>query len=261
LEALGQLVRRDPRLVNIDARLERWAKRLGLAVPETGVVIARALEDLFALGVLDRVAAGDPSLAVRVGARARALWFDGDAKRDDSALRDLGPLRFGVGPSTKIADVLRASAILEPTELGPELGLVVSAERIEQLALAGRTEADLRAWLEPLGAWSTATQALVVDATRARNQLDFAPAAGFVWIEDSALREQLRTQPGLAGLFVDPSPQMGLLVRAGVSLERLVKACRSRSIALRLLDDAGSARLVAENKARKVGRPRQRPAR
>lgn len=252
LEVLGQLTLSDPRLVNIDARLERWAKRLGLAVPEASVLIARAIQDLFALGVLDRADRAEAlgtSSAVHVAVRTRSLWSQAaPASEAAVAVQALGPLRFEVGPATQIAATLAASALLEPAGFEQRLTFEVSAQSVEQFALAGGTAAQMRALLEPLGTWTDASQALVEEATRSRVRLDLAPAAGFVWIEDEALRERLRTQTGLAALFIEPSPPGGLLVRTGVSLERLLKACRARGIALRLLDDAGSGRWLAESK-------------
>lgn len=253
LEALGQLTLSDPRLVNIDARLQRWAKRLGLAVPEASVVIARATQDLFALGVLDRADRADAGLgtssAVHVAARTRSLWSQVvPASEAALAVQPLGPLRFELGPQTQIAATLAAGPLLEPSGFDPRLTFEVSPQGVERFALAGGTAAQMRALLEPLGTWTDASQALVEEATRSRVRLDLAPAAGFVWIEDEALRERLRTQSGLAVLFVEPSPPGGLLVRAGVSLERLLKACRARGVALRLLDDAGSGRWLAESK-------------
>jgi hypothetical protein len=58
----------------------------------------------------------------------------------------------------------------------------------------------------------------------------FVASAGFLWVEDTSLRELLRTRRPTAELFVDPSPPAGLIVEAGVDLDRLARRCRTVGI-------------------------------
>jgi hypothetical protein len=51
-----------------------------------------------------------------------------------------------------------------------------------------------------------------------------------LWIEDGNLRELLRSRKATAELFVDPSPPGGLLVQAGVDVDRLSRRCRTVGI-------------------------------
>ncbi len=57
-------------------------------------------------------------------------------------------------------------------------------------------------------------------------------ASGFLWVEDANVREMLRTRRPTQELFVDPSPPAGLLVAAGVDLERLSRRCRTVGVEL-----------------------------
>jgi hypothetical protein len=61
-------------------------------------------------------------------------------------------------------------------------------------------------------------------------RVDYIAAQGFLWIEDANLRDLLRTRRLTSELFVDPSPAGGLLVCAGVELEKLVKRCRTLGV-------------------------------
>ena len=61
----------------------------------------------------------------------------------------------------------------------------------------------------------------------------YAPE-GFLWVEDAACRT-LRTRRSTQELFVDPSPPAGLLVAAGVDLERVAR--RARTVGVEIVAD------------------------
>jgi len=61
-------------------------------------------------------------------------------------------------------------------------------------------------------------------------RVSYAPATGFLWVDDANLREMLRTRRATSELFVEPSPPGGLLVAAGVDLDRLSRRCRALGI-------------------------------
>jgi hypothetical protein len=81
----------------------------------------------------------------------------------------------------------------------------------------------------------------------------YVASSGFLWVEDGNVREMLRTRRPTAELFVDPSPQGGLLVAAGVDLDRLARRCRT--IGVEILQDGQVVR------ARTMPPPRLTPPR
>jgi hypothetical protein len=70
------------------------------------------------------------------------------------------------------------------------------------------------------------------------------PAAGFLWVEDGSVRELLRTRRATAELFADPSPPGGLLVVAGVDMDRLVRRCRTVGVEIAVDGEVVRARTI-----------------
>ena len=81
--------------------------------------------------------------------------------------------------------------------------------------------------------------------------------AGFLWVEDPEVRELLRSRRQTADLFVDPSPPAGLLVQAGVELERLARRCRSLGVELIVGGTPYRTRSVPPGKAGSGSGPRR----
>jgi hypothetical protein len=71
---------------------------------------------------------------------------------------------------------------------------------------------------------------LLVQASAVVGRAEFVNTEGFLWVEDPEVREMLRTRRATADLFVDPSPPAGLLVAAGVDMERLARRCRGLGV-------------------------------
>jgi hypothetical protein len=79
-------------------------------------------------------------------------------------------------------------------------------------------------------------------------------ASAFLWVEDQDIRELLRTRKTTADLFVDPSPPAGLLVQAGVDLDRLVRRCRGVGVEVEV--QGGDGAMIRA----RVMTPRPQPA-
>jgi hypothetical protein len=272
VEIFGRLVLGEPSLLTLQARLGQWSKRVGLASGDTAELLGHALVDLFTLGVIDQAELGDvsESAAIRLntrgaearahgisrlklaqdGAKARLAEADG-AESSLSVVGDPAALCFRVETATSLRQLLNAAHCFEIDRLDGQLFLRISADRIAARVLAGTTAAQLRSQLEPLAAWTEPVEALVAESTRPRARLDFVPSLGFLWIEDDALRLRLSSHPSTAALFLEPSPLGGLLVRANVGLERLVKACRAAGVVV--WHDAG---LLGAKRSRVTGKAR-----
>ena len=73
------------------------------------------------------------------------------------------------------------------------------------------------------------TRALV-QASAVLGRAQYVSTPGFLWVDDPELRELLRTRRQTADLFIEPSPPGGLLVAAGVDLERVTLRCRTLGV-------------------------------
>jgi hypothetical protein len=81
---------------------------------------------------------------------------------------------------------------------------------------------------------------MLAQASVVIGKASFVGASGFLWIEDPEVRELLRTRRPAAEMFVDPSPPGGLLIEAGVDLERLIRRCRALGVEIEA--DVGTLR-------------------
>jgi hypothetical protein len=71
---------------------------------------------------------------------------------------------------------------------------------------------------------------LLAQASAVLGRAEFVSSQGFLWVDDPEVRELLRTRRQTADLFVDPSPPGGLLIGAGVDLDRLARRCRALGV-------------------------------
>jgi len=100
-------------------------------------------------------------------------------------------------------------------------------------ALSAGFDADvLQSRLEVLAQLPDPIARSFAQASAVVGRAEFVATAGFIWVEDPEVRELLRTRRQTADLFVDPSPPSGLLVQAGIDLERIARRCRSLGVEL-----------------------------
>jgi hypothetical protein len=187
------------------------------------------LQSLPCLGLLDlgNEEGGDTGVALRLTARGRALLADkqptGDSAR--SAFVEANLLR--VGPTTTVATALAVGAFVDVARAQDVLELVVAPQTLAK-ALAAGFEADaLRQRIEAIAPLPDGLSRTLAQASVVVGRATFAPATGFLWVEDGNVRELLRTRRATADLFVDPSPPAGLLVSAAVDLDRLARRART----------------------------------
>jgi hypothetical protein len=113
-------------------------------------------------------------------------------------------------------------------------------------ALGAGIEAELmRTRLESLAALPDPVHRLLTQASTVLGRAEFVTSQGFLWVDDPEVRELLRTRRQSADLFVDPSPPGGLLIAAGVDLDRLARRCRALGVEVLVDGDVYRTRSTA----------------
>lgn len=270
----------DPRLVGIERLLRRWGERVssaeGVALAE--IVRRIVLESLPVLGVVDlgsesevaiptvsvpddatrasgAYAATMPgrSTTVRLTPRGRALLGRGPASasgtQEKSRFVDTHVLR--VGFSALVGHVLTLSVMAEVGRVEESIDLVLSPATIARAISSGAMSDEIRDRIEAIAPLPESLSQLLVQASVVVGKGSLVGCAGFLWVEDQEVREMLRTRRTTMDLFLDPSPQGGLLVAPGVDVERLVRRCRGLGVELEVSGEgilrAGAARSLTPN--------------
>ncbi len=237
--SLAGWLRSDDRVPGIARLLRRWAERGGLEPVEPMEVARRIVhESLPALGLLDLGEDEDlprdpeaddarPPLALRLTSRGRALLGDKVPGSETQASKFLDTHVLRLGSGATVGAVLSIAPFVEVARAAETLDLVVAPQTLAR-ALSAGIEADvLRARLEALAPLPETLSRTLAQASVVVGRATWQSAGGFLWIEDGNVRELLRTRRPTQELFVDPSPPGGLLVAAGVDLERLSRRCRT----------------------------------
>jgi hypothetical protein len=268
--AFERYVLEDPRIVGIERLLRRWAERLAITepVPPEEIVRRVVLESLPVLGVVDlgsesemALLAVNPELSassneeaakravgrsttLRLTQRGR-VYLAGrtsSTTAEPSSFVDGQVLR--VGGAALVAQVLSLAALSDIGRVEDTVDLVLSPAAITRAISAGALADEIRDRIEVLATppdrWQVLTQASVVVG-----KASFVPASAFMWIEDPEIRELLRTRRATADLFVDPSPPSGLLVGAGVDLDRLVRKCRGLGVEIEVSNEGTMRAMTA----------------
>ncbi len=247
--ALAAYLEDDPRAGGLRRLLERWAKRVGVSAPaEPDLVRQVLLDSLPSLGVVDlggadvESAAGSgelAGLALRLTSRGRELICrDGSgsalelssANRSASESQFVEPRLLQIGASARVADTLELGRFAELAGVDNVLELNVSSSAMSRGLAQGVEASEMRSRLEALVHLSEEISEALEQAGTIVGRATLAPAGGFLWIEDPDLREMLRSRQPAAELFVDPSPQGGLLVAQGVEPERVSRRCRALGV-------------------------------
>jgi hypothetical protein len=246
-EAVAAYVRSDARAPGVARLIERWAQRAGVE-PLTPAEMARriALDSLHYLGIVD---IGDPDSddpesigpTLRITPRGRAFlkaYGEGgpaDAPRlaqpEPSQFLDNQALRIGsaatVGAVIAIAPFVEIGSVV-----GSALDVLITPQVLSHALSAGFESDVIRARLEALAPLPDPMARTLAQASAVVGRAEFVATQGFLWVEDPEIRELLRSRRQTADLFVDPSPPAGLLIAAGVEMERLARRCRSLGIEL-----------------------------
>jgi hypothetical protein len=271
--SLGRWLKSDGRVAGLSRLLRRWAERGGLDPVEPLEVARRIVqESLPNLGILDLGEDEDvapdpefdgagPSIALRLTARGRALLAEREIpiEASDSKFLDTHVLRVGssacIGATLAIAPFVEVGRVLET------LDLVIAPQMLAR-ALAAGVDADvLRTRIEAVAPLPDSLSRTLAQASVVVGRGSWVSATGFVWIEDSNVRELLRTRRPTQDLFVDPSPPGGLLVAAGVDVERLSRRCRTLGVEILADGHAVRSRSTPPGSGKTTPLPRDGPGR
>ena len=226
----------DHRIPGVDRLLRRWAERVGTDVPDPMTVARRiVLESLPALGILDLGededdgdgSDGKPQLALRLTPRGRALVADKPAPTDAAASKFLDTHVLRLGPTAKVSAILGIFGFVDVGRVAEALDLVVAPQTLARALSAGYEADSLRLRIEAIAPLPETLSRTLAQASVVVGRGSFVPSIGFLWVDDPNVRELLRTRRSTSELFVEPSPQGGLLVSSQVDLDRLARRCRT----------------------------------
>lgn len=229
----------DHRVPGLARLLRRWSERVG-ADPVEPIEVARRIvhDSLPALGILDLGEDGGIShnadlddkggaIALRLTARGRALLAERTLTPDGEPSRFVDAQVLRLGAQSRVGAVLAIAALAEVGRAAETLDLTIAPQTLAR-ALSAGLEADvLRSRIEALAPLPESLSRILAQASVVVGRATWEPAAAFLWVEDPNVRELLRTRRPTQELFVDPSPPGGLLVVAGVDLDRLTRRCRT----------------------------------
>jgi hypothetical protein len=257
----------DHRIPGLARLLRRWAERGGLEPVEPMEVARRIVhESLPALGILDlgedEDLPRDPDadsdaapIALRLTARGRALLAEKIPTSEASASHFLDTHVLRLGPQAKVGAILAVAPFVEVGRAAEALDLIVAPQTLAR-ALSAGLEADvLRARIEALAPLPESLSRTLAQASVVVGRATWSAAGGFLWVEDGNVREMLRTRRPTQELFVDPSPPGGLLVIAGIDLERLARRCRTIGVEILADGQVVRARTVPPPPSSRSGGP------
>lgn len=237
--SLAGWLKSDERIPGIARLLRRWSERGGLE-PIEPMELARRIvhESLPALGVIDLgededlprdpdADAGAAPIALRLTARGRALLGDKVPAGDAPASKFLDTHVLRLGPAATVGAVLSIAPFVEVARAAETLDLLVAPQTLARALSAGLEAEVLRARLEAIAPLPETLSRTLAQASVVVGRASWQASAGFLWVDDPNVRELLRTRRATQELFVDPSPPGGLLVAAGVDLDRLARRCRT----------------------------------
>jgi hypothetical protein len=227
--SLERYLATDHRIPGVDRLLRRWAERVGAPVPSPMDVARRVvLESLPALGILDLGDDGDGAdVALRLTPRGRALVSDGAPPNEDEPSKFLDTHVLRVGATARVGAVLAIHGFVDVGRVAESLDLVVAPQTLARALSAGYEADSLRTRIEAIAPLPETLSRTLAQASVVVGRGSFVPTAGFLWVDDPNVRELLRTRRSTSELFLEPSPQGGLLVSQQVDLERLVRRCRT----------------------------------
>lgn len=234
-EAVAGFVRTDARVPGINRLIERWAQRSGIEPLTVSEIAHRiAFESLHNLGVVDLGDIDDdegmgPTL--RLTPRGRAYLGLGEGNGNGhGASHFLETQALRIGATARIADVLSLAPFTEIGSVTAHLDLILTQQSVARALGAGISGDQMHARLSALASLPDPIARLLAQASAVLGRAEYVPSGGFLWVDDPEVRELLRTRRQTADLFVEPSPAGGLLLAAGVDLERLSRRCRALGV-------------------------------
>ncbi len=232
--SLSGYLRTDHRVPGLTRLLRRWAERVGVEVTEPMEVARRiAQASLPALGIVDlgeddaEEGGTSPQIALRLTPRGRSLLSERPPTLDGTKSKFLDTHVLRIGPSTRVHALLAIAPFIEVGRATDTLDLIVAPQTLARALSAGFEADALRQRIEAVAPLPETLSRTLAQASVVVGRGTFSAGAGFLWVEDHNVRELLRTRRPTAELFVDPSPPAGLIVQAGVDLDRLSRRCRT----------------------------------
>jgi len=230
--SLEGYLRTDHRMPGLERLLRRWADRAGVEAVEPMEIARRVvLESLPTLGILDVGEDDDDDgktqVALRVTPRGRALVADRAPPQDDTPSKFLDTHVLRLGPTAKIAAIFGIFGFVDVGRAAETLDLIVAPQTLARALSAGYEADSLRQRIEAIAPLPETLSRTLAAASVVVGRGTFVPASGFLWVDDPNVRELLRTRRSTSELFLEPSPQGGLLVSAQVDLDRLARRCRT----------------------------------
>ena len=174
-------------------------------------------------------------------------------ERSTSASRPADKARVGA--------ILAIASFVEIGRAAETLDLIIAPQTLAR-ALSAGLEADvLRSRIEAIAPLPEALSRTLAQASVVVGRTTWVPASGLLWVEDANVREMLRTRRATQELFIDPSPPGGLLVMAGVDLDRLARRCRTIGVEILVDGQVVRARTVPPPSSKSTPPPRATPGR
>jgi hypothetical protein len=169
--------------------------------------------------------------------------------RERSCFVDEKTLR--VGAETLVDSVLRVGEWVEVTRTQGWLEVTFSQRRLAAFLVNGGAAASVLEAFAKLAPVPDELVRAIREATTTRGLGELVVASGFMWVTDAVLREQLRVHPKLGSLFLERSPEGGLLVAEGVSAARLIAQCAA--VGVRVEWEAGQLRRAPGSRRKQRG--------
>lgn len=234
--ALKRYVASDDRIAATSRLLRRWAERTSSdSVEAVGIAGRMVFESLHALGIVDvgtdALGEGDANAStdamVRLTPRGRGLLLDRKISSDETPAKFLDTQVLRIGGATRLAHVFALGALAEVARASEHLDLLIAPQTIARALSAGYEADSVRQRIEAVAPMPSTLSKTIAQASAVLGRASFVGASGFLWIEDSEIRELLRSRRTTVDLFVDPSPPAGLLIAHTVDLDRLARRCRA----------------------------------
>jgi hypothetical protein len=275
-QSLAGWLRSDQRVPGLTRLLRRWADRVGTEAVEPMEVARRIVhESLPALGILDlgeleegadpgesgdaEVRGKEAAIALRLTARGRALLAGKAPPVDPSPSKFLDTHVLRLGGEARVGAILSIAPFVEVARAAESLDFIIAPQTLAR-ALSAGVEADvLRARIEAVAPLPETLSRTLAQASVVVGRASWAASSGFLWVEDANVRELLRTRRPTQELFVDPSPQGGLLVAPGVDVDRLVRRCRT--VGIEVVSEGQVLRTRSVTTSKSTPPPRSTPAR
>jgi hypothetical protein len=269
--SLAGWLKSDDRIPGLGRLLRRWAERVGADAVEPMEVARRIVhESLPALGIVDLGEDEDlppdpdaegPPVALRLTTRGRALLADKTPTGDNAPSKFLDTHVLRLGGQAKVGAILGIAPFVELGRAAETLDLIVAPQTLARALSAGLEAEILRTRIEALAQLPESLSRMLAQASIVLGRATWISAGGFLWVEDGNIREMLRTRRPTQELFVDPSPPGGLLVVAGIDLDRLARRCRTIGVEILVEGQVVRARTMPPPSGRTGPATRATPAR